>query len=131
MKITQLAGLVLLLPIACSNASTTGSVAPRSTPTEAIASATPTGTALPAGPHLAMGPGNVFSPSVLTVKVGDTVAVINNDSAHHTFTDNGVFNSDDLGPGGTFSYHFTTAGTFHFVCSYHEGQGMKGTITVQ
>ncbi len=71
-----------------------------------------------------------FVPRALTIAVGDTVRAHNADSAHHTFTDSGVFDSGDVGPGGAFSYRFTRTGTFNFVCTYHQGAGMTGSITV-
>ena len=72
-----------------------------------------------------------FSPSTVTVSVGDRVRVVNDDTNHHTFTDAGVFDSGDLGPSGSYTYRFTKSGTFDFVCSYHQSVGMTGTITVR
>jgi plastocyanin len=72
-----------------------------------------------------------FNPSTLTIAVGDRVRVVNDDSNHHTFTDSGVFDSGDLGPGGSYTYRFSQAGTFDFLCSYHSAVGMKGQITVR
>lgn len=72
-----------------------------------------------------------FSPSTLGIAVGDRVRVVNDDSAHHTFTDAGVFDSGDLGHNASYTYRFTKAGRFDFVCSYHSAAGMKGTITVR
>ncbi|MCU1596229.1 MAG: blue (type 1) copper domain protein [Frankiales bacterium] len=71
-----------------------------------------------------------FSPSSLTIAVGDSVRVVNDDSNHHTFTDSGVFDSGDMGQRASFTYRFARAGTFSFVCSYHASLGMKGSITV-
>jgi plastocyanin len=72
-----------------------------------------------------------FSPSTVTIAVGDRVRVVNDDTSHHTFTDAGVFDSGDLGPSASYSYRFTRAGTFDFVCTYHQSVGMKGTVTVR
>jgi plastocyanin len=33
--------------------------------------------------------------------------------------------------GATFTYRFLKAGTFDFICSYHDAGGMTGTITVK
>jgi plastocyanin len=72
-----------------------------------------------------------FSPSSLTIPVGDTVRVHNSDpGGPHTFSDPPTFNSGDVGPGASYSYRFTTAGTYSFFCSYHQAYGMKGSITV-
>ena len=72
-----------------------------------------------------------FSPSTLTIAVGDRVSVHNTDTAHHTFTDSGVFDSGDVAPGASYTYRFTKAGRFNFVCTYHSGAGMTGTVTVR
>ena len=72
-----------------------------------------------------------FSPSTLSIAVGDAVAVHNTDTAHHTFTDSPTFDSGDMGPGATYGYRFTSAGTYSFVCSYHQGSGMTGSVTVR
>ena len=70
-----------------------------------------------------------FSPANLTVTVGDTVTWTNADDSPHTVTaDSGAFASGNLDGGASFSWTFTTAGTFTYVCSYH-GE-MTGTITV-
>jgi plastocyanin len=71
-----------------------------------------------------------FSPSSISIAVGDRVRVVNVDTAHHTFTDAGVFNSGDVGPNASYTYRFTKAGTFDFVCTYHETLGMKGSVRV-
>jgi len=71
-----------------------------------------------------------FNPSTLTIKVGDTVTWTNKDSVDHTVTsDTGVFASSSLANGQTFSYQFTTAGTYAYSCSIHPT--MHGTIIVQ
>ncbi|GAC1611159.1 MAG: hypothetical protein NVS3B26_22180 [Mycobacteriales bacterium] len=75
--------------------------------------------------------GFMFSPSRLAIGIGDTVLVRNADSDHHTFTDSPTFDSGDVAPGASYSYRFTAAGTYTFVCSYHSSAGMKGTITVR
>jgi plastocyanin len=78
-----------------------------------------------------MSAGFRFSPAQLTIAVGETVVVSNADSDHHTFTDSPTFDSGDVAPGAAYSYRFTTAGTYDFVCTYHSGAGMKGSITVR
>ena len=71
-----------------------------------------------------------FSPSTLAIAVGDTVRVTNKDTTAHTFTDSPYFDSGGLSPGQGFSYRFGVKGTFNFVCSYHQTESMKGTVTV-
>ena len=105
----------------------TPSPAPRHTP-RPTPSPTPTKTG--ATHVVKMRAPYAFSPSTLTIAVGDSVKVVNDDSTHHTFTDSGVFDSGDLGQGMTFTFRFTKAGTYAFVCSYHDSFGMKGSVKV-
>ena len=73
--------------------------------------------------------GDAFSPSSLTVKVGDIVTWINNDNHDHTVTsDTGTFNSVNIANGSTFSFTFNTVGTYSYYCSIHTS--MKATIVV-
>jgi plastocyanin len=65
----------------------------------------------------------------ITVAVGTTVVVRNDDSAGHTWTsDDGAFDSGFIDGGGTFEFTVTEAGTFPFHCEVHPA--MTGTITV-
>lgn len=75
--------------------------------------------------------GFVFVASDLKVKVGDTVTWTNNDSAPHTVTadDGKTFASSTLSQGGTFSFTFTTPGTFAYHCAVHPS--MKGVVVVE
>lgn len=71
-----------------------------------------------------------FSPSTLTISVGDTVTWTNKDAVGHTiFSYSNTFKSDTLSQGQTYSHTFTAAGTFEYHCSLHPS--MTGTITVQ
>ena len=71
-----------------------------------------------------------FSPKEVTIKKGTTVTWTNQDSVIHTATsDTGVFDSGDLSQGQSFSYTFSTAGTFPYVCTPHKAN-MKATIVV-
>jgi plastocyanin len=70
-----------------------------------------------------------FHPSVLNVPVGATVTWTNNDPVAHTVTsDSGLWNSGPISPGGTFSYTFTTPGTYTYHCMIHPY--MTGEIVV-
>lgn len=116
------AGLGLLLAAtACGGSSATPLTAPKPSPTPVRAASTYT---------IAMR-GLAFSPATLTLAVGDSVRVRNADSAHHTFTDAPVFDSGDLAPGASFTFRFTKAGRYDFVCRYHASAGMTGSITVR
>lgn len=76
--------------------------------------------------------GFAFSPSTVTVHVGDIVKWTNNDGTTHTATSVSgpfSFNSGNLsGSGGTFSYTATTTGTTNYECSIHTT--MTGTVIV-
>jgi plastocyanin len=71
-----------------------------------------------------------FSPKTLTVSVNSTVKWTNSDGIAHTVTsDNAVWDSGNISAGGSFSFTFTSAGTFNYHCTIHPA--MTGTIIVQ
>lgn len=76
--------------------------------------------------------GLAFNPTTLTVAAGATVTWRNGSGTSHTVTSNqgspATFDSDQIGPGATFSRQFPSAGTFQYHCSNHPG--MTGTIQV-
>jgi len=71
-----------------------------------------------------------YAPGSLTVKAGTTVIWTNKDASTHTVTsDNGAFTSSgNLATNDTYSFIFTTAGSFPYHCAIHPS--MKGTIVV-
>jgi plastocyanin len=70
-----------------------------------------------------------FSPSVATLKVGQTVAWRNNDSTTHRVILTGVFDTKALDPGATSAAtRVTTADTYAYICTIHPS--MKGTVIV-
>ncbi len=70
-----------------------------------------------------------FSPSTMTIHVGDTVTWTNVGKAPHSATANDhSFNTGILQPGQSGSHTFTAAGTFTYYCIVHPW--MHGTITV-
>ena len=77
-----------------------------------------------------------YNPKTLTIAKGDTVTWVNKDSFDHTVTSgtpgnpSGLFDSGNIGPNGTFSYVFTSTGTFLYYCKIHLDK-MTGTIIVQ
>jgi len=72
---------------------------------------------------------NFYSPPNFAATVGQTVTWVNRDSAIHTVTSTtGLFSSEDMASGATFSFTFTRAGTFQYYCTIHPW--MKGTIVV-
>jgi plastocyanin len=40
------------------------------------------------------------------------------------------FASEDLNQDDTYSHAFTVKGAYKYVCKYHEGMGMTGTVVV-
>lgn len=70
-----------------------------------------------------------FSPTPVTINVGDTVKWTNMGPTTHTSTsDTGVWDSGNLGVGQTFSFTFNTAGTYPYHCKIHTS--MHGTVIV-
>jgi len=87
--------------------------------------------------YLVVAQGNHFGPQSLTVPNGATVYWLNLDSpsqdpeVHNIVFATPNVHSPDIGPAptyGTFSYTFTSAGSFSYQCVYHPG--MTGTVTV-
>lgn len=70
-----------------------------------------------------------FNPSTLNVTPGTTVTWTNNGTEEHRIDElsNHIFRSDDLEPGDTFSYNFSTPGTFHYE---DDRDDFQGTIIV-
>jgi len=69
-----------------------------------------------------------FNPTTLTIKKGDTVIWVNNDSYDHQIKSS-IFNSSKLSKGQSFSYTFNSAGTFDYLCTIHPS--MTGKIIVE
>ena len=73
--------------------------------------------------------GNAFSPDSLSIKVGDTVTWINNDSYAHTVkASKGEFDSGNMANGAKFSFTFDKEGTIDYICGIHTF--MTGKIIV-
>ncbi len=71
-----------------------------------------------------------FSPTPLTVNVGDTVTWTNKDTApHNAVADNGGFKTADMQQGQSASITVTTPGTYTYICTIHPR--MMGTLIVQ
>ena len=71
-----------------------------------------------------------FAPKATTVKVGQKVKWVNDDSVDHNVTaDSGAdFKSDNFGSGGSFDFTADKAGTIKYECTLHPG--MTATLTV-
>jgi plastocyanin len=71
-----------------------------------------------------------FQPASVTVPVGATVTWTNTGMAPHTSTSSaGGWDSGRLNSGQSFSFAFSRAGTFSYICTIHPQ--MMGTVVVQ
>lgn len=70
-----------------------------------------------------------FNPATLTVPVGATVTWTNQDQEPHTIAaKDGAFHSPGMDTNATYSFTFTTAGSYDYICSIHPF--MTGTVVV-
>ena len=81
----------------------------------------------------------VFQPPVITIARGDTVrwSVASNANTTHDVSSTGVHHyfqspggQGGLHHGQSYSFQFTSAGSFPYVCRIHVQDGMYGTVTV-
>ncbi len=73
-----------------------------------------------------------FNPNQLTVAVGTTITFTNKDNSNHSATSTGNFDSGKIKSGASYTYTFTTAGTYYFFCNYHSSSSSEqGAIKVQ
>src|SRR5947209_411473 len=106
---------------------------PTRTPIPPTPSPTPSPTPKPPTPVTVMIITNssgsfAFSPSTLNIPVGTTVTWKNTTAAPHTVSFNG-FGSGTINPGATYSFKFTRAGTFGYMCMFHPY--MVATVNVK
>lgn len=74
--------------------------------------------------------GMAFNPSTITVSANSTITWTNKDAIGHTVTsDSGLFDSGSIGTNGTYSYTFTTSGTFTYHCKVHPTMTASVTVT--
>src|SRR5208283_5926254 len=87
-----------------------------------------------------------FSPDPVKIKVGDTIKWVNKGETVHTATTDPsqapdaswasvpagaeTFDSGYLNGGEDFSYTLKTPGVYHYFCTTHVKEGMKGEIDV-
>ena len=72
-----------------------------------------------------------FSPSAVTIHVGDSVKWSGLSTIHNVQTDTDPFCGSPPVSGGTCTHTFNQAGTFNYYCRPHRSIGMVGTVTVQ
>jgi amicyanin len=70
-----------------------------------------------------------FGPQELKVKAGTTVTWTNEDDIPHTVVSPNNFRSKVLDTDGSYSFTFTTPGTYKYFCSLHPH--MTGTVVVE
>ena len=126
--------LILTLALAACSANTTTTAVPPTVNTQAVSPTTEVkATIAPssAGSAVEVAIANFsFAPNSLTIKEGTTVKWTNQDSVTHTVTsDTGLFDSGGLSQGQSFSYTFTTAGTYPYHCTPHQAK-MTATVIV-
>jgi len=83
------------------------------------------------------GSGLVYSPSSLTIAVGDSVTWVNDGGFHNVAANDGSFrcahscsDGDPSSDPWSATRTFSTAGTFPYHCEVHGPSGMTGSITV-
>ncbi len=77
-----------------------------------------------------------YDPDAITVQPNTVITWINIDNTAHTVTSGSpsenntgtVFDSDMIGPGGTYSFIFISSGTYDYFCSIHPW--MTGEVIV-
>lgn len=70
-----------------------------------------------------------YAPPSLTVATGTRVTWVNKDTAPHTATASGAFDTGSLQKGDSKEITLSKAGTYSYICAFHPF--MKGTITVK
>ncbi|HVF76365.1 MAG TPA: plastocyanin/azurin family copper-binding protein [Acidimicrobiales bacterium] len=74
--------------------------------------------------------GRAYEPAQIPIAVGDTVRWTNNSLERHSVTF-GSGTDHVLLPTRQASQSFPQAGTYRYVCTFHENEGMKGTVLVR
>jgi plastocyanin len=70
-----------------------------------------------------------FKPVAVTVKAGAKVTWVNRDSAEHTATQSGGFDTGAIVKGASKTETFAKPGTYAYVCAFHPF--MKATVVVR
>ena len=124
-------GAIGAFAVGSGNSTTTTSFSTPGTTTSSTSPASAVHVSIPAGAGTNTS-STGYSPGTITVVIGvnNTVEWVNNDDVAHTVTGaNSVFDSGNMNPGDTFSFTFTSPGTYAYGCSYHPW--MKGTVIVE
>lgn len=84
--------------------------------------------------HVISQSGYTFSPSTLTVNVGDVVRWVWSSGTHTTTSQSvpdgaATWDSPLTSSSTSFEYTVTVAGNYDYVCTYHASMGMTGSFT--
>lgn len=82
-----------------------------------------------ASPATVMQKGRAFHPGEITIARGQTVTFTNEDSYIHQIYVDGLFDSEEKGPGQNLNETFPDAGTFQVRCHIHPT--MRMTVHVK
>jgi plastocyanin len=73
-----------------------------------------------------------FNPKILTIKPNTLVIWTNKDEMPHSISDEkGLFVSNAIKMGGSYSYRFVQPGTYTYRCGMHDYEEMIGIIKVE
>ncbi|HKO33708.1 MAG TPA: plastocyanin/azurin family copper-binding protein [Candidatus Limnocylindria bacterium] len=127
------AGFASLVLAASACAGTGSSSAPAATATTAqsMAASESAAESMGAGPSVTITSTSSFGATEVTVPAGETLTVINNSSAPHTFTegenggeaDNARVN-EDIAVGATVEVSFPEPGDYNVTCLFHSAMNM-------
>lgn len=117
--------IAVLLTITASGCST---AEPSNTSRQALATSTATADVTTEAMHTVLMENHAFTPTTLTIKVGESVTWTNKDSAKHNVVFE-EFESSLLGKDESYSHTFATAGSFSYTCGPHPY--MEATIVVE
>ena len=92
-------------------------------------SANPEDTPLPSAENIILINNFVFEPQELIVKTGTEITWENNHNVVHTIVSSGLFESEVLNKGESFSFTFTNPGEYNYYCGIHPS--MTGTVLVK
>jgi plastocyanin len=127
--------LLSVLAVMCST--TAGPVAPsvtRGAVTSSTASTTPTPQPTLARTAKVTIGDNYYAPDEITIAVGGTVTweIVAGDAKHDVVASDDSFRSNSpMNRGDLFTFTFTKAGEYAYVCSFHTLEHMTGKVVVK
>lgn len=135
-------GLLVLAVVVAAGCGSSSNSGGSNAPAASTPASTATGGGTKGGAATVTMKGFAFSPHILTIKAGTTVTWTNDDSVPHnvvsadsislTAAPTSMFNSGTMSPGATFSFTFSKAGTYYYVCTIHKTiAAMHAEVVVQ